>query len=288
MSPIAIKCRCFFILFLLGVFSFSYFLTGCGSGSEPGYSDSSVKTKFLTVPADATCTIALVNVYGADQTSFDQAQQLLNQTRKQTAWPDLHIIRTDQVSKICRGYFKNIAEARRTLTEVRAYKDPQGQQPFQQAAFSALPTQEKGPIAAGPPEWDLRRARGNASLCISVFTAETNRTAEAANMVKKLRKNGTEAWYYHGNYRSGVYVGHFNAAYEFVTMGRTARGEPLRRQKFMTRDPQFKVLSSKFPDYRIDGQRLEYSIGKRKGYAASRLVPIPRFRQDVMDTEVGL
>jgi len=285
----------YFSTLLLVIISawFLYAFTGCGWRSEPTASDqqsSAVQTKASAPTAGATCTITLWNIYGGDQTSFDQAQQLLAQIKKETSWSDLHIVRTDQDTKICRGYFESFSsnKAQRTLREVRSYTNSQGQRPFQQATFAALPGEENKPIIAGPPEWDLRRAPGNATLCINVLTTDGNPTAAAVKEVKKLREQNIEAWYYHGQYRSGVYVGHFDAGYESVATGKTASGESITRLKFVTHDPEFAILRKKFPFYRIDGQRLEYTIGKGKAYESSRLVPIPRPGEELLDSEVGL
>ena len=282
----------FFTLFLFAMYvcllpSF----VGCGSGPAAGNGIfSSLRADDSESSAGATCTITLYNVSGGGQDSLDQAQNLLAQIRKQTSWPDLHIVPSEQVIKVCRGYFRIFSsdKAQRTLDEVRSYVDQSGQHPFQQAMFSDLPGRREQQIAAGPAQWDLRNAPGNASLCIDVYTDPKNRATAAVKQVKKLRGKGIEAWYYHGRYRSGVYVGHFNAAYERVTTGKTASGRTLMREKFVTHDPQFKALRKEFPSYRIDGQVQALKIGKAEVYESSRLVPIPRSGQDVMDSEVGL
>jgi len=106
--------------------------------------------------------------------------------------------------------------------------------------------------------------------------------------VKKLRKQGVEAWYYHGQDRSGVYVGHFNADWEWVTAGKTKEGQLVRRLQFVTHDPQFAPLRKKFPKYEENGQVQSYAVGKGRAYEAPMLVSIPRFGQEVTDAEVGL
>ena len=278
------------ILFLAGASAcFFYTLAGCGSETTAGnWPSSALQSKSSAPPAWATCTITLWNIQGGGQASFDYAQQGLTQIHKQTSWPDLHIVRTEQVTKVCRGYFEDFftTKAKRTLAQVRSYVDPQGQRPFRRALFADLPGRQIQQVAAGPSQWDLRQAPGNASLCIGVFTDQKDRATAAVKRVKKLRAQGVEAWYYHGQYRSGVYVGHFDAAYEELTTGKTAGGYPIKRRKFVTRDPQFAALRKKFPAYKINGRALR--IGQTKFYEAPRLVSIPRFGQDVLDPEVGL
>ena len=264
---------------------------GCGSGSAAGDGIfSSLRADDSGRPAGATCTITLYNVAGGDQASLDQAQDILAQIKKETSWPDLHIVPSEQVIKVCRGYFESFssAKAKRTLDQVHSYADRSGNQPFQRALFSDLPGRPEQQITAGPAQWDLRNAPGNASLCIDVYTDPSGRASAAAKQVKKLRGKGVEAWYYHGRFRSGVYVGHFNAAYERVATGKTTSGQPVVREKFVTHNPQFKALRKQFPSYSIDGQVSALRVGKTEVYESSRLVPIPRFGQDVMDSEVGL
>jgi hypothetical protein len=264
---------------------------GCGAGPDAGDGIfSSLQSDDSERPAGATYTITLCNVSGSAEDSVAQAQDILAQIKKETSWSDLHIVPSKGVSKVCRGYFKDYSsdKARGTLKQVRAYVGPGGRQPFQRAIFSDLPGRKEQQITAGSAQWDLRNAPGNASLCINVYTDPKNRATAAAKQVKKLRSKGIEAWYYHGQYRSGVYVGHFDAAYERVATGRTISGRSLVREKFVTHDPQFTVLRKKFPSYSIDGQVSVLRVGKAEVYESSRLVPIPRFDQDVMDSEVGL
>ena len=273
-----------------------YIFAGCADNDRSVQPElpPSVLQQLGSVPPWATCTISLRNVLGAGEESLAQAQQLLQQIQKQTGWTDLHILQSEQASIVCRGYFKSFADdkAQQMLDEVRSYTDRQGRRPFQQAFFAALPREEqKKQIAFGPPEWDLRRAQGNASLCIGLFINDElckDRLAAAVNKVKKLRDQGVEAWYYHGEYRSGVYVGHFNTDWELVTTGKTRDGEPIRRMEFVTHDPQFDILRKKFPNYEYNGQVQTYSIGKGQAFDASVLARIPRFGQEVSDTEAGL
>ena len=107
-------------------------------------------------------------------------------------------------------------------------------------------------------------------------------------LVRKLRGDGIEAWYYHGEYRSGVYVGHFNAKWELVTTGKTRSGELIKRLKLVSHDPQFAVLRKKFPAYGYNGKISTRMIGKRQTFEASTLITIPKFGQEVDDAEVGL
>ena len=266
-------------------------VAGCGSETrESGGIFSSLQRQESGPYSGATCTISLYNIPGGDEMSLSQAEDILGMIKKETGWANLHIVRTEQVTKVCRGYFESFSsdKAKRTLDAVRSYVDSRGDEPFRQAMFSDLPGVGKQEIVAGPSEWDLRNAPGNSSLCIDVYTDPNKRVNSAIKQVKKLRGKGVEAWYYHGAYRSGVYVGHFNARYEQVTAGRTAGGRAIVRTKFVTRDPEFKKLRRKFPSYRIDGKELSMIVDKSEVRESSRLVPIPRFGEEVIDSQIGL
>ncbi|MCK4851008.1 MAG: hypothetical protein KAT11_06645 [Phycisphaerae bacterium] len=289
------KTKYFSKLVLVGVSAWLLFAAaGCIFGTPGSPRPSAVVPGQVPAPPDwATCTISLQKGQDSADQSEAGAHQSLERIRKQTGWRDLHVVRTDQVSIVCRGYFKSFTDekAQRTLRQVRSYKDSQGREPFRKAFFAVLGRDQKKQITAGPPEWDLRQAPGNASLCIGFFINDElckDRLAAAVEKVKKLRKQGVEAWYYHGEYRSGVYVGHFNADWELVTTGKTRDAQPIRRLMFITHDPQFAVLRKKFPKYEENGQVQTYTIGKGQAFDASVLARIPRFGQEVSDTEAGL
>ena len=246
-----------FVLLLAGISCCLLSLAGCTESAKfPADSRQSLaaSTTQAGLPKWATCTIGLRTVQSSSDESVILAEQIKKEIQEQTGWTDLHIIQSDRVIKICRGYFRSFSDedAQRMLRQVRSYRDSQGQQSFLQAFFADLPRDENNPIAAGPPEWDLRQAPGNASLCIGFFVNDElckDRLAAAVKNVRSLRNKGIEAWYYHGEFRSGIYVGHFNAEQQWVTVGKTRNGQPIRRRKLITHDPSFAVLKKQFPTY---------------------------------------
>ena len=288
------KTRYFLRVALVGAGGCLLFaVVGCIFGTSGSRKPSAVVPGQVPGPPDwAVWTISLQKVQDSTDQSEARARQSLQRIQKQTGWRDLHVVQMDQLSIVCRGYFKSFADdkAQQMLRQVRSYRDSQGREPFQKASFAPLP-REKKQITAGPPQWDLRQAPGNASLCIGFFINDElckDRLAAAVKKVKDLRNQGVEAWYYHGQYRSGVYVGHFNADWELVTTGKTRDGQPIRRLKFITHDPQFAVLRKKFPKYERNGEVQTYTIGKGQAFDASVLARIPRFGLEVSDTEAGL
>lgn len=273
-----------------------WLLIGCQSGTPSSGGPQPIslsKQSESGSSAGATCTIALHNLSGTGAETLAQAKSMLVDIQQQTSWKDLHIIQSDMFTKICRGYFMSFSssEAQRTLHQVRNFTDSRGNKPFETAIFAALPNTELAPASGGPPEWDLRRSPANASLCIGFFVNDElckDRVAAAVEKVKKLRNKGVEAWYYHGQYRSGVYVGHFDAQYEWVTTGKSSDGQLIHRMQFVTHDPSFATLRKQFPEYQRNGEIQLFNYGGREAYDPSRLVPVPRPGQEVSDSEAGL
>lgn len=283
----------YFILVVVSV-GLLFGTLGCIFGTPGSSKPSAVVGGGVSGPPDwATCAISLEKVRGSAEQSLAGARQSLQRIQNQTGWQDLHILQTEQLSIVCRGYFKSFTDdkAQRTRDQVRNYRDLQGEKPFEKAFFVDLPHEKKKLIIAGPAKWDVRRAGGNASLCIGYFIDDElckDRLTAAVKKVESLRKQGVEAWYYHGQDRSGVYVGHFNADWEWVGAGKTMGGKVINRQQLVTHDPQYDILRKKFPKYAENGQVQGYMVGKNVVYEASMLVIVPRFDQEITDAEAGL
>lgn len=269
-------------------------LGGCGEGV--GLSGDSEQYLTGSGPPDwAFCTVSVKDVLRSGADDLSRAEAMLEQIRQQTGWADLHIVQTETAMKICRGYFRSFSEskAHHTLDQVRNYTDSSGERPFADAAFSALPTVKKE-IAFGPAEWDMRRAPGEATLCIGFYVNAgkcRDRLAAAIKEVRKLREEDVEAWYYHGQYRSGVYVGHFSSYYKRVRIGETRSGSPIYGRKFATDDPAYRELLVRHPEfrfYKINGEAEIREIAGVKAKDKSRLVPVPSYNEEILDTAIGL
>ena len=267
-----------------------------GCGEDVGLSGDSGQSLTSSGPPDwAFCTVSVKDIVRTGADDLGRAKATVEQIRQQTGWSDLHIVQTETTIKICRGYFRSFSEskAQRTLEQVRGYKDSRGQRPFADATFSALP-KEKKEIAFGPAEWDVRRAPGEATLCIGFYVNADrcrDRLAAAIKEVRKLRDKGVEAWYYHGQYRSGVYVGHFSSYYKRVRIGETRSGSPIYGRKFATDDPAYRELLVRHPEfrfYKINGEAEIREIAGVKAKDKSRLVPVPSYNEEILDTAIGL
>ncbi len=168
---------------------FLFTSVGCIFGGPAGRGSSPNARRLPPGPPDwATCTIGLQRVQGGMNQGQAGAQHSLQRIRKQTGWRDLHVLRTDQLSVVCRGYFRSVDDdkAHKMLRQIRNYRDPQGQEPFRKAFLVVLPRNKRKRITAGPPQWDVRQAPGNASLCIGFFINDETRKDRIAAAVKKV------------------------------------------------------------------------------------------------------
>ena len=125
----------------------------------------------------------------------------------------------------------------------------------------------------GPPEWDLRRAPGDFSLQVAVFynQGEFQQREEAAvQYCEMLRKEGIEAWYYHGQTgKSIVCVGHFPSSAVVTT--------PEGNREF---GPEIKEMIARKEEFRynlVNGYKIRSRTpsGETR-YAPSFLVAIPK------------
>jgi len=99
-------------------------------------------------------------------------------------------------------------ELRSDIALIQDLGDESGQRYFFYA--KKVPIVKK---STGPREWDLRHARGVYTLQIAVFFPERNFTEvqkAAIEYTRSLRKEGLEAYYYHGPIKSIVTVGAFD------------------------------------------------------------------------------
>lgn len=111
--------------------------------------------------------------------------------------------------------------------------------PFAYAAPVPLDT-----TSTGPEEWDLLNTDAQYTLLVAVFTAVENRKDVAVELVRKLREEGDEAYYYHDATRSHVCVGAFKERDVMV----------LPDGKLRVLDPDYKRYKEKYPYYTLDGQ----------------------------------
>ncbi len=126
---------------------------------------------------------------------------------------DWYVVAGDTQSTLYYGFYKAVdpqvdkREGERTRRDKQAItslsNNATQERLFQYCAFMALEQKDPG----GPPEWNLENAKGYWSLEIAAFTGTPDRKEAAVEAVKMARKEGIEAYYYHGDTISSVLVG---------------------------------------------------------------------------------
>jgi len=178
----------------------------------PGPSDPSVP------PKDAQWTLL---VYGErSPTHVSDANGLKEILIHKTKRSDWYVIHSRDESNIYFGYYRAIDEPKakadlQTVTGIELLNtDGQLETPFKRTA-GFVPI--AAPDPAAPPEWNLANkdrdknpkdpTRAYWSLQIMAFKATPMRKEAAVRVVAELRKEGVEAYYYHGETVSSVCVG---------------------------------------------------------------------------------
>ena len=162
--------------------------------------------------------------------------------------------------------------AKRDLASIRSLADQNRRALFPKAILTRL-EDRKSP--SGPQGWRLINAPGAYSLQIAVYFNNRNkklgalchdRKKAAIAAVRALRKEGIEAYYYHGPVRSSVCVGNFPQG---------TRTRDLRTQRFP--NPKLETMARRFPYNAENGQKITYIDGRTKTRTLQKsfLVKIP-------------
>ena len=208
-------------------------VTGCASAPSepttktpdpalmPTVAQPTAKAKLTTTPnaspiapADARMTLYCLPVAGAGH--VERSRALKDQLIERTGWRDFYIIHGEDQSILYYGYYKdftgnqNPREKQRAEADrlrIASFKDERRDQPFRGAMFVDLST----PDPAGPPEWNLANTPADRmwSLQIAAYKDSPARKEYAVDAVREARKQGIEAYYYHGDTVSSVCIGAF-------------------------------------------------------------------------------
>jgi hypothetical protein len=156
-------------------------------------------------PAGAQWTIFCTSWSGPDHVliSNQAKQDLLNQSRL----PDWYIVHHDDESILYYGYYTayNTPRAKADKHSVDALTGANGDRAFPTSMFVPL----SSPDPAAPPEWNLSNTPPDMywSLQIGAFCQTPDRKERAVAAVREARKDGYEAYYYHGEAISSVCIG---------------------------------------------------------------------------------
>jgi hypothetical protein len=187
----------------------------------------------------------------------DQALAMMAEIRRQHQLYDLHLHREPEHSSVMRGAFDDphSAYAQRMLEQTRALR--MGSRTFADA--------EMVPMGGGPATnpLDLRRYSGTDMLTLQVAAfdeAGGRNFREAAELyAQQLRRQGEEAYFYHGAYLSMVTIGLFTND-DFTERGQYG--------------PRIRRLQDRHPHNLVNGMTLIERVGDQRREQPSFIVRI--------------
>ena len=152
-------------------------------------------------PAQRDLTILLVEYQGPE--ARPSADRLADELADQKL-PDVFVVEGPDYAAVCVGRYRTWkdTQAREMLGRVRRIRDARGQYPFQ--GVMLVPVPEPAPKTS----WALEEAPGVYSLYVAGWESP-GRKENAQAYAAKLRKEGREAYVYHGPHLSMVTIGAF-------------------------------------------------------------------------------
>lgn len=215
--------------------------------------------------------IPLERFAGPDR--MTKAEALAQRLRKEAGLSELRIEDNAGVATLAAGPIDDpeSRNAQAMLEQVRKARID-GIEPYQNVSFASS-------VPGGRKVYDplnLRAHPGMYTLQIGFYDDrfQGDRRAAAEKAVHVLRKQGTQAYYYHGPFRSMVTVGLFTHDEAFVMKkSRLSPGAMVQAYS-----PEIHKLEKKFPYNLGDGVTLiETKDGKKLGAQHSSLVRVPDY-----------
>ncbi len=164
-------------------------------------------------PADAQFTLFVDSIQGPAHVlkALELKKQMIAQTHRQ-GW---YVISSESQSSLYFGYYRTIDDAERDPKEVRRAQsdrrmvenmvDREGGRRFPRSIFVSV----NSPDPQAPPDWNLANAPAGSfwSVQIGAYQGSPERKQYAVDAVRELRKNGKQAYFYHGDTISSVCIG---------------------------------------------------------------------------------
>ncbi len=141
----------------------------------------------------------------------ERANRLKNELTYKSGMNGWHLVHEDRQSLLYYGSYSAFNDLNDEKETIRAQTDlkriksltSEGTRLFSGAIFVDL--QSPDPVA--PPEWNLLNAKGAWSIQIGAYNDSPLRKDAAVEAVREARKQGIEAYYYHGDAVSSVCIG---------------------------------------------------------------------------------
>jgi len=185
------------------------------------------------IPKDARWTIFCAAVGGPNHVS--QARAMRDELVRLTRLRDWYIVHGENETTLYYGFYREIderidaGEAARKQADLKAINELinpyTGNRMFRTVFVAPL----EGSDPPAPPDWNLANAKGDAfyTLQICVYKDSPERKQAAVDSVREARKQGVEAYFYHGATASSVCVGLFpRSAVRVTTQSSRPHGDP--------------------------------------------------------------
>lgn len=253
----------------------------CGAGcslpdSSGGGSPNLLGNRDKAKAADAAETYTiLLQTFSDKATHVEMAKKYKQYTEMEAGWTGLYLVHYDDHSELFWGNYPSIeaAQADKNKAKMFRFRNNANVYVYAQAIIVPVPGKE----AVGPPQWNIETAPGDFTLVVAVFNnvpAQNyfDRKKDAVAYCKRLRENGYEAYYYHADGQSEVYVGSYPLSGLQIT---TEEGlnKPLvtdPRAQAILKDAQFEFLA-------VNGCKESYRIHdpQTKNVTTTFLRPYP-------------
>ncbi|MBT3279446.1 MAG: hypothetical protein HN909_07370 [Phycisphaerales bacterium] len=214
-----------------------------------------------TPEAEGDWSIQLAEYRNA-ATHIAAAENYLKAAKGVTKWDDLYVLHEDNVSRVYCGSFTSRLALEPRLKQVRTWKNKSGVDVFRRA----IPVNMGTLTGDANDKYDIRNAPHEAryTMVVAMFQSSVaenyDRHKQCQYTVNEFRKQGVEAWFYHGQNYSAVMVGAFpeSAVIKIhVPVRHPVTNDVSYRDKFDVRDVKLKALMKEYPDLLINGM-VEY------------------------------
>lgn len=269
-------------------------------------------------PKEAQWTIYCATVGGGDHMAM--AKALKASLIQNTGMREWYIVSDNAQSRLYYGFYRSIADPADPVESKRAKGDRRkidelvdkaGERPFRACQFVQL----SAPDPESPPEWNLANAPQDKvwTLLIAAYKDHPDRKKAAVESVRDARARGEEAYYYHGDTVSNVFVGAWpeDAVLEekvdakegvgaqdpllvlppgMKVPGKVRRkGQAVRAvgQQLVPVDEGLKQKIEQYPHMGVNGSTLVYKQNGRIRVQGPVIAPIPRPDETLFGADMG-
>lgn len=280
---------------------------GDAFGVGPAAPASADTSDMPLAPKDAQWTIYCATLAGPDH--VETSRSLKSALVKRTKMREWYILHESGQSRIYYGFYRSIGDPQDAAESARAKGDRKkidelidggGERPFRACQFVQL----NAPDPESPPEWNLANAAPDKvwTLLIGAYKDHPDRKRAAVESVRDARAQGEEAYYFHGETVSNVFVGAWSEeavdeervdAKEGVgplgpvlvlPPGMKAPGQVRRKgeavrvvgQQLVPVDPELKKKIAQYPNMGVNGNFLVFKQNGRQRLQGSVIAVIPR------------